>query len=212
MFEVSAARKIDSAGNSLGPLLAAAREAQDIPLEKAARDTRIRVQRLKEIEADDFSHFTHPSYARLYLADYAKYLGIPFAEIRCKLPDPGQCGTEGYQYLQDIPEDAASRVARRLRPRRRLMPVFVASALIVIFTLGGIQLWIFLRNINRLGDGQVARTEKVEPAKALLDPAEAAADKEALESLPPQASADQTPAEAVLFVGGAVEPSGGRVQ
>jgi len=211
MFEVSAALQ---SGQPLGALLGAARAAQEIPLEKAARDTRIRVQRLKEIESDDLSHFTHPSYARLYLADYAKYLGIPFSEIRSQLPDAGQCGTEGYQYLQDIPEGVAAHVARRLRPRRRLMPIFAATALIIFLGLGGIQLWITLRNINRLGDGQVANMEKIEPAKTLLDPAEAAADKEALQSLPPQASSDQraSEADAVLFVGGAVDPQTDRVQ
>ena len=211
MFEVSAALP---SGQPLGVRLGAARAAQEIPLEMAARDTRIRVQRLKEIESDDFSHFTHPSYARLYLADYAKYLGVPFSEIRSQLPDAGQCGTEGYQYLQDIPEGVAAQVARRLRPRRRLMPIFAATVLIVLLALGGIQLWITLRNINRLGNAQVARTEKVEPAKTLLDPAEAAADKAALQSLPPRASSDQRASEtdAVLFVGGAVDPQTDRVQ
>jgi len=209
MFEVSAALQ---SGRPLGALLGAARAAQGIPLEKAARDTRIRVQRLKEIESDDFSHFTHPSYARLYLADYAKYLGIPFSEIRSQLPEAGQCGTEGYQYLQDIPEGVAAQVARRLRPRRRLMPVFAAAALLAVLALGAIQLWVTLRNINRLGNAQVARTEKVEPVKTGLDPAEAAADKEALETLPPQASSNQNSTEAVLFVGGAVDQRTDRVQ
>ncbi|MFZ4683366.1 MAG: helix-turn-helix domain-containing protein [Terrimicrobiaceae bacterium] len=209
MFEVSAAVQSD---RPLGAMLGAARAAQSIPLEKAARDTRIRVQRLKEIESDDFSRFTHPSYARLYLADYAKYLGVPFSEIRSQLPEAGQCGTEGYQYLQDIPEGVAAQVARRLRPRRRLMPVFAAAALLAVLALGAIQLWVTLRNINRLGNAQVARTEKVEPVKTGLDPAEAAADKEALETLPPQASSNQNSNEAVLFVGGAVDQRTDRVQ
>jgi len=213
MFDISAVRDSEHSGKSLGPLLAAARGAREIPLEKAARDTRIRVQRLREIESDDLSHFSHPSYARLFLADYARYLDIPFAEIRDMLPEAGGCGAEGYQYLQDIPEGVAAQVARRLRPRRRLLPVFAAVTLVLLCALGGLQLWTTLRNIHRLSGSEVARTEKVEPVKT-ADSAQAAADKELLQIEPPQASADQPKTngdEAVLFVGGTVDQTA-RVQ
>ena len=46
----------------VGARLGGARIKAGISLEKAAKDTRIRVQRLKEIEADDFSGFAHPTY------------------------------------------------------------------------------------------------------------------------------------------------------
>lgn len=193
----SAVRDSEPARKSLGSILAAAREARKIPREKAAHDTRIRVQRLREIESDDLSHFSHPSYARLFLADYAKYLDIPFAEIRQMLPETGGCGTEGYQYLQDIPESAAAQVARRLRQRRRLLPVFAAVTLVVLCALGVLQIWITVRNIHRLNGREVARTEKVSHVKT---------------AGPAQASADQSKAEeAVLFVAGTVDQTA-RVQ
>jgi len=213
MFDLSAVRDSEQTGKSLGPLLAAAREAREIPLEKAARDTRIRVLRLREIESDDLSHFSHPSYARLFLADYARYLDIPFAEIRHLLPETGGCGVEGYQYLQDIPEGVAAQVARRFRPHRRMLPVFAAITLVLLCALGGLQLWTTLRNIHRLNGREMARTEKVEPVRT-ADSAQSAADKELLQIQPPQASADQPKTdgdEAVLFVGGTVDQTA-RVQ
>jgi len=194
---VPAVRDSEPAGKSLGSLLAAAREARKIPREKAARDTRIRVQRLREIESDDLSHFSHPSYARLFLADYAKYLDIPFAEIRQMLPETGGCGTEGYQYLQDMPESDAAQAACRLRPRRRLFPVFAAVTLVVLCALGVLQIWITVRNIHRLNGREVARTEKVEYVKT---------------EGPAHAAAEQPKAEgSVLFVAGTVDQTA-RVQ
>ena len=86
---------------SLGAQFAAAREKRGLSLEKASSETRIRVQRLREIERDDFSHFSHPSYARMFAIDYAKYLGIPISRVRRLLPDAGECGAEGYQYLRE---------------------------------------------------------------------------------------------------------------
>lgn len=153
-----------AADRSLGRMLSAAREERGILLEQAARDTRIRAQRLREIENNDLSHFPHPSYARLFLVDYAKYLGIPFAEIRGFLPDSGACGTEGYQYLQDVPGESASvRFVRRVRPRR-LMPALAGVAALVVCLLVGFQLYLTMRNINRLGLADVTQADR-----ALLD-------------------------------------------
>ncbi len=86
MFDVAAVFDSDESGESLGSRLAAARKAKDLPIEKAAHDTRIRVQRLREIEHDDFSQFSHPSYARMFLTDYARYLGMDVDAIKHLLP------------------------------------------------------------------------------------------------------------------------------
>ena len=59
---------------SLGAQFAAAREKRGLSIEKVSSETHIRVQRLREIERDDYSQFSHPSYARMYAIDYAKYL------------------------------------------------------------------------------------------------------------------------------------------
>ena len=64
----------------IGARLSERRQKLGIQLEKAAKDIRVSVSRLSQIEADDFSSFAHPTYARLFLVDYANYLRVPLED------------------------------------------------------------------------------------------------------------------------------------
>jgi cytoskeletal protein RodZ len=155
-------------GKSLGGILSGRREERGILIEQAARATRIRARRLQELENDDISNFSHPSYARLFMQDYAKYLGIPLADIRAFLPESGSYGGEGYDYLNEIPGDpAAGRMARRIQPRRRLVPALVGIALLTLTVLGGFQIWRTMRNLDRIGSAPVANVSR--PVKVVED-------------------------------------------
>jgi cytoskeletal protein RodZ len=138
---------------SLGAQFTAARERRGLSLEQVSSEMHVRMERLREIENDDYSQFSHPSYARMYAIDYAKYLGIPVVRIRRLLPDRGVCGSGGYQYLQDT---ACDYMRTNLGHRRRLLPKLAAAALLVLFSLGGFKLWVVFRDIERLGLNRVA--------------------------------------------------------
>jgi len=153
-----------SNGLTLGAQLAAARQARGLPLEKAAHETRIRIQRLREIENDDLSHFSHPSYARMFLIDYAKYLGISVHEIRDFLPAPGACGTEGYQYLQESEERVVYRPIRPAR-QRRLVPALVAAVALIACLVGGFELFVTLRKLDRIKTADAAVVTPTAPAE-----------------------------------------------
>ena len=118
---------------SLGTQFATARERRGLSIEQASSETRIRVQRLREIEHDDYSQFSHPSYARMYAIDYAKYLGIPISRVRRLLPEAGECGAGGYQYLQETPCDYMRTNVRSFR-RKRLVPKLVTAVLHCAFS------------------------------------------------------------------------------
>lgn len=153
---------------SLGSLFAAARQKRGVAIEKAAHDTRIRLQRLREIESDDFSHFSHPSYARLFLADYGRYLGIPAEDIKHLLPERGECGAEGYQYLQEVTVAAPTYSYTIPRPpkQRRLMPAVATVCLIpvvAIVTFFGFKL---VRDYNRL-NARGTVVQDATPSKAV---------------------------------------------
>lgn len=145
---------------TLGAKFKAAREAKGLPLEKAAHETRIHVQRLRQIENDDHSHFTHPSYARMFLIDYAKYLSVPVSEIRDLLPAPGAAGSEGYQYLQESEERVVYRPIRPAR-QRRLIPALVGVVAVVALLVGGVQLLITMRKLDRIDLGKLTKNEAV---------------------------------------------------
>lgn len=61
---------------TIGQRLKAKREQQRLTLEKVFEATRIRVQYLQALEADDFSIMPSPVQARGYLRNYAEYLGF----------------------------------------------------------------------------------------------------------------------------------------
>jgi len=143
---------------TLGAIFKAARDVRGLPLEKVAHDTRIHIQRLRQIENDDHSHFTHPSYARMFLIDYAKYLSVPVSEIRDLLPTSGAAGSEGYQYLQESEERVVYRPIRPAR-QRRLIPALVGAVVVVALLVGGFQVMITMRKLDRIDLGKLTKND-----------------------------------------------------
>jgi cytoskeleton protein RodZ len=76
---------------SVGKQLQAARLAKNWTPELAARETKIKVDRLRDLEADNYSHFTSPAYARGFVRTYARALGLDeytiLRQLDNKLPD-----------------------------------------------------------------------------------------------------------------------------
>ncbi len=134
----------------IGARLAAAREKAGISLEKAAKDTRIRVARLREIESDDFSGFAHPTYARLFLLDYAEYLGVPQAEIRPILPDRMGPAGGGFQYIDALAADLPSKGVSPRTKRRRIAILFLALAGLLVLTAVVLYTYVTLQKIERV--------------------------------------------------------------
>ena len=126
-------KKMDTPDFFIGARLGLARTKAGISLEKAAKDTRIRVQRLRELETDDFSGFSHPTYARLFLLDYAEYLGIPQDEIRPILPDRAGAAPGGFQYIDALAAGLGPAAVKF--PRRRRFRILAALAVLVVFLL-----------------------------------------------------------------------------
>ncbi len=57
----------------------------------ASRETKIKVERLRDLEADDYAHFTSPTYARGFVRTYARALGLDeykiLRQLDHKLPE-----------------------------------------------------------------------------------------------------------------------------
>lgn len=134
----------------VGARLGAARIKAGISLEQAAKDTRIRVQRLREIEADDFSGFAHPTYSRLFLLDYAEYLGIPVDEIRPLLPDRAGSAGGGFQYIDALTREPSSPVIPLRSKGTRLLRILLASGILVLLATAGLFAYFTLRKIERV--------------------------------------------------------------
>jgi transcriptional regulator with XRE-family HTH domain len=136
---------------SLGALLSEERAHRGIALERAAKDTRMRAQRLREIEADDLSHFSSPSYARLFVLAYARYLGVPHTKIEGWLPEPGACGSEGFQYLSVFGYDYPPLRTGAVRRRPNGVATLLVKTVAVVATIAAVTVGVFLSiNIPRL--------------------------------------------------------------
>ena len=64
-----------------GDMLRLARESRAVALEEAAADTRIRIEYLTALEADNFTELPGDVYTRGFLRNYAVYLGIDPATV-----------------------------------------------------------------------------------------------------------------------------------
>ena len=174
----------------VGARLGGARIKAGISLEKAAKDTRIRVQRLREIEADDFSGFTHPTYARLFLLDYAEYLGIPQDEIRPLLPDRAGAAGGGFEYINALAREPSSPVVPARRRKPALLKIFIFTGILLVLVAAGLFVYSTVKKIERV-TGSSPLGAKAAPEIPAASPVSAG---EAL----PEPSATSIPVESSL--------------
>lgn len=187
----------------VGARLGAARMKAGISLEKAAKDTRIRVQRLREIEADDFSGFAHPTYARLFLLDYAEYLDVPQDEIRPLLPDRAGAAGSGFQYIEALSRDPSSPVVPSRQRRPRFLWIFIFAGFFVLIAFAAIFTYFTIKKLER-----VARSAPLSATANLTEtPAPTASPAPVPEEPVSQQSEEQPPAEPSPVPPATVEPA-----
>ena len=130
----------------LGKKFQEARLARNLTLDEAARMTKIRPQRLAEIEADDFSQFPSLAYAKGFLLIYGKFLDVDVTPYLDAFEDSESVTVDGYSYLQENERAkpvSAPVVRRRSRPvatggsnRVSPMPLIVGVVVLVVGFLG----------------------------------------------------------------------------
>jgi cytoskeleton protein RodZ len=75
---------------TIGGFLAAKRGERGLSLQQASSATRIRLEHLSALEADEPELLPAPVYARGYLRTYARYLGLDEESLVARLPPPLQ--------------------------------------------------------------------------------------------------------------------------
>jgi cytoskeletal protein RodZ len=159
----------------LGKKFQDARIARKLTLDEAARMTKIRPQRLAEIEADDFSQFPSLAYAKGFLLIYGKFLDVDVTPYLDAFEDPESVTVDGYSYLQENEraKPVSAPVVRR-RPaatgrtggsnRVSPMPLIVGAAVLVLGFLG----MKFFLNVQRLAPprGSAQTSASATPAVA----------------------------------------------
>jgi cytoskeletal protein RodZ len=119
---------------SVGKQLQEARLAKTWTPELAARETKIKVDRIIDLESDDYSHFSSPTYARGFVRTYARALGIDeyrlLRQLDNKLPEDDNATFVQEAGLPYVPE--TSQMVHASSSHRTGLYVFVGLALAVL--------------------------------------------------------------------------------
>ena len=151
----------------LGKKFQEAREARNLTLDEAARMTKIRPQRLAEIEAEDFSQFPSLAYAKGFLLIYGKFLDVDVTPYLDVFEDSESVTVDGYSYLQENERAkpvSAPVVRRRAVPSagpHRVSPMPLIFGVLVL-VIGFLAMKFFL-NVQRLAPGRGGATAQASP-------------------------------------------------
>src|SRR5438128_5475428 len=116
---------------TLGDALAAKRGERGLSIDQVSASTRIRREHLRALEAEDFSHFSAPVYAKGYLRTYATYLGLDADDLSRQMPA-----------AWDMPSLALGLDKRERRPRAVLTtPAVAAAGLVLLAGMFGGYAW-----------------------------------------------------------------------
>ena len=172
---------VDTAGTKLKR----ARKSRKLSLEDASRATKIRVNQLADLEADEYSNFANLAYAKSFFLAYAKYLRVDARPFRDGFTDAGTFGLDDYQYLSETPVGIYRAPRhRQIRPRPKRQQLVVAAMALGMLTIMGV-VWFAAVSYQRLGgdlDKLAARqeareratTEAVDQSPAAIVPAQGA--------------------------------------
>jgi cytoskeletal protein RodZ len=84
---------------TLGQRLQQAREHRGLSLPDVSHQTRIPIQRLRELEEDNYNALGSVTYAKGHLKAYAELLGVEADEVLEQLKAPPLGGVRNYRYL-----------------------------------------------------------------------------------------------------------------
>jgi cytoskeletal protein RodZ len=139
---------------TVGRKLQRARIARRLSIEEVADATKIRPERVIDLEADEYGHFANLTYAKSFLAKYAKFLGVDIQEELDHFQVNHSISLRDYQYL------APSRPRSILKSRKvkvkgfRVPPLVVL--LLVLILLVGVPLFSYMTvNVPRLRGGAI---------------------------------------------------------
>jgi cytoskeletal protein RodZ len=121
---------------SVGRKLQQARLAGKLEIEDVAERTKIRPDRIIDLEADEYSHFPNLTYAKSFLAKYARFLGLDIQQELDNFQISPEISMGDYQYLSSVPPHSAQRWTQRIQPKGFRVPPAVVVVLVLIVLVG----------------------------------------------------------------------------
>lgn len=141
---------------TVGRRLQKARQAKNWSVDEVAAATKIRPERIVDLEGDDLSRFPSLVYARSFLVKYAKHLGVDIQDDLEQIQVGSTVGLGEYHYLQAAPPPKYQPEPRRHESVGLRLPA-VLLAILALLILIGVPVISFLAiNISRLNGGAPA--------------------------------------------------------
>jgi cytoskeleton protein RodZ len=135
---------------TVGKRLQKARQEKNLTIDEVATATKIRPERIADLEADDLTHFPSLVYARSFLVKYAKFLGVDIQDDLDNFKVTHSVGLGEFKYLAAAPTPRY-RPEPRSRESRGALPPPVALAVVAALILIGVPLVAFFAiNLSRL--------------------------------------------------------------
>lgn len=160
---------------SVGVSLKVAREAQGLSLDQAASRLRLMIRQLSAMETDDFAALGQPVFARGFVRNYARMLGLDAEALVSRMPNTGQ---EEPHAIEHLPLE---------QPRSLLTSPWVLGAVAALVMLIAIPVALYLW----LNSGEEPAQGSVVPVRPITQPIRPAAVPApvAVQPLQPQALA-----------------------
>jgi cytoskeletal protein RodZ len=124
---------------TVGRRLQQARLSRKLEIEDVAERTKIRPDRIIDLEADEYSHFPNLTYAKSFLAKYARFLGLDIQEELDEFQISSAISMGDYQYLSSFSAQnygQQPRWTQRIQPKGFRVPPAVVIVLVLIVLVG----------------------------------------------------------------------------
>src|SRR5271157_6110912 len=121
---------------SVGRKLQQARLAKKLEIEDVAEKTKIRPNRIIDLEADEYAHFPNLTYAKSFLAKYARFLGVDIQEELENFRTARTISLGDYQYLSSGSPQKSIQEPRRIEAIGFRVPPAVVVVLVLIVLVG----------------------------------------------------------------------------
>jgi len=176
--------------DSAGRKLAQARLQRGLTIDEAAHATKLRPEKIVALESDDYASFPSNAYAKGFLKNYARYLGVDVSAFLASLDSTLPISVADYQYLNNAPERPAQyEPLRRNRKPPSILPLIVGAMALVVAAVG---FWIYANFQRIFGEPSHRTTPRREAAGDPFPPPVVATPAPALPEVRPEFTAPAT--------------------
>jgi cytoskeletal protein RodZ len=171
---------------TVGRRLQKARQEKKLTIDEVAAATKIRPERIVDLEADDLTHFPSLVYARSFLVKYARFLGLDIQDDLENFQVNRAVGFGEFKYLTAVPPPKYRPEPRFNQPAKKMAPPLILAVIAVLILIGVPLVAFFAVNLSRLSPTEEEQNKT------------AATQAKSVQSATPVAVATPEPARQVL--------------